>query len=406
MTGRARSERLRLGLVGLGAAGRAFLPAILAHDSFTLAAVADPDNQARAEIEQQAGAPGFDSLPSMLAGSDLDIVYIGTPTELHRDHVMLACAAGKHILTEKPMSTSLDGAKAMVDAAQAAGVLLMVGHSHSFDLPIRSMREIIAAGTLGRVRMIQTWCFTDWIYRPRRPDELNPDLGGGVTYRQGAHQFDVIRLLGGGMLKSVRATTFDWDPARKSIGAHIAYLQFSDGAAATAVYNGYGYLPSAELCFDIGEWGLPQKPEDRPPRVRTGTQVSAADELAAKRKRAKTAIPAAAPFQPFFGLTVVSCERGDLRQSPQGIYLYSESGREEIVLPTDRSPRSLVLDELADALLRDVPPIHDGRWGLANLEVCAAAIASSQSGRDVELVYQVPVPARSRAKTDELTPDR
>ncbi|MGA9949979.1 MAG: Gfo/Idh/MocA family oxidoreductase, partial [Xanthobacteraceae bacterium] len=328
MTGHTRSDRLRLGLVGLGAAGRAFLPAVLAHNSFTLGAVADPDHQTRAEIEQQTGAPGFDSLPSMLAGSDLDIIYIGTPTELHRDHVMLACAARKHVLTEKPMSTSLDGAKAMVEAAQAAGVLLMVGHSHSFDLPIRSMREIIAAGTLGRVRMIQTWCFTDWIYRPRRPDELNPDLGGGVTYRQGAHQFDVIRLLGGGMLKSVRATTFDWDPARKSIGAHVAYLQFSDGAAATAVYNGYGYLPSAELCFDIGEWGLPQKPEDRAPRLRTGTQVSAADELAAKRKRAKTAIPAAAPFQPFFGLTVVNCERGDLRQSPQGIYLYSANGRE------------------------------------------------------------------------------
>ena len=172
------------------------------------------------------------------------------------------------------------------------------------------------------------------------------------------------------------------------------------------VYNGYGYLPSAELCFDIGEWGLPQKPEDRTPPLRTGTQVSAADELAAKRKRAKTAIPAAAPFQPFFGLTVVSCERGDLRQSPQGIYLYSENGREEIVLPTDRSPRSLVLDELADALLRDVPPIHDGRWASANLEVCAAAIASSQSGRDVELTYQVPVPTLSRAESDDLTLDR
>ena len=368
------------------------MPAVLAHNSFTLAAVADADDQARAEIEQQTGAPGFDSLLSMLAGSDLDIVYIGTPTELHCDHVMLACAAGKHVLTEKPMSTSLDGAKAMVDAAQAAGVLLMVGHSHSFDLPIRSMREIIAAGTLGRVRMIQTWCFTDWVYRPRRLDELNPDLGGGVTYRQGAHQFDIIRLLGGGLLKSVRATTFDWDPARKSIGAHVAYLQFSDGAAATAVYNGYGHLSSAELCFDIGEWGLPQKPDDRSPHLRPGTQMSAADELAAKRKRAKSAIPAAAPFQPFFGLTVVNCERGDLRQSPQGLYVYSANGREEIVLPADRSPRALVLDELADAILRDVPPLHDGRWGLANLEVCAAVMASSQSGREVELLYQVPVP--------------
>ena len=60
--------------------------------------------------------------------------------------------------------------------------------------------------------MIHTWNFTDWMTRPRRPDELDVAQGGGVTYRQGAHQFDIIRLIGGGLVKSVRATTFDWDP--------------------------------------------------------------------------------------------------------------------------------------------------------------------------------------------------
>jgi phthalate 4,5-cis-dihydrodiol dehydrogenase len=387
-----KSEKLRLGLVGLGAAGRAFLPAILGHDRFELAAVAEPDKQSHAEIREQLGAASFDSLRSMLAGCALDAVYIGTPTELHRDHVALVCAAGKHVLTEKPMSTSLDGAKAMVACAQQAGVHLLVGHSHSFDLPIRTMHEIIASGELGRVRMINTWCFTDWVYRPRRPDELNPELGGGVTYRQGAHQFDVIRLLGGGMLKSVRATIFDWDPNRKSMGAHMAYLQFEDGATATAVYNGYGHLPGAELCFDIGEWGLRQGEKERVPIAKMS--AAPADELAAKRKRAKTAIPAVAPFQPFFGLTIVSCERGDLRQSPDGIYVYTHEGRREIALPADCNPRSLVLDEFADAIQGKAPPLHDGRWGLANLEVCAAAISSSQSGQEIELRHQVPVASR------------
>jgi len=51
-----------------------------------------------------------------------------------------------------------------------------------------------------------------------------------------------------------------------------------------------------------------------------------------------------------------------------------------------------VLDEFADAILGRAPALHDGRWGLANLEVCAAAIASSRSGRDVELIHQVAVP--------------
>jgi phthalate 4,5-cis-dihydrodiol dehydrogenase len=387
----ASAQQLRLGLVGLGAAGRAFLPAVTAHKSFTLAAIAEPDAQVRGEIGEQTGVLCFPDLPAMLSGCDLDAVYIGTPTELHHEHVTLACAAKKHVLTEKPMSTSLAGAKAMVKAAEKAGVLLLVGHSHSYDLPIKAMREIIDSGEVGRPRMIQNWCFTDWVYRPRRPDELNPELGGGVTYRQGSHQFDIIRLLGGGLVKSVRAATFDWDPNRSSLGAHVVFLQFADGTAATAIYNGYGHFFSAELCFDVGEWGLPQKPGASVSRA--PTTMPLADELAAKRKRALSAIPAAAPFQPFFGLTVVSCEHGDLRQSPQGILVYTDKGQREIVLPTDRSPRSLVLDEFADAILGKAPAIHDGRWGLANLEVCAAAIASAKEQREIALVYQVAVPA-------------
>jgi len=389
MTAHPNQQRLRLGLVGLGAAGRAFLPAVLAHGRFELAAVAEPGHEARGEICQRTGVGGFESLPAMLAGCDLDAVYIGTPTELHGEHVMLACAAGKHVLTEKPMSTSLDGAQAMVAAAERAGVVLLVGHSHSYDLPIKTMRDIIAGGDLGRLRMVHTWCFSDWIYRPRRPDELNPELGGGVIYRQGAHQFDIIRLLGGGLLKSVRATAFDWDPERKSLGAHVAWLRFADGATATAVYNGYGRLPGAELCFDVGEWGQPQRPQDRTAVPRAPLLPD--EEIAAKRGRAKNAIPAAAPFQPFFGLTIVSCDRGDIRQSPHGLYLYTGADREEIVLPSDCNPRTLVLDEFAAAVLDNAPAVHDGRWGLATLEVCAAVLASSQSGREVELMYQVPV---------------
>ncbi|MBO0753387.1 MAG: Gfo/Idh/MocA family oxidoreductase, partial [Bradyrhizobiaceae bacterium] len=394
MTARERSHRVRLGIAGLGAAGRAFVPAVLAHDRFTLAAVAEPDEEARGEVSSDSGACGFASLSAMLAGCDLDAVYIATPTELHGEHVMRACAAGKHVLTEKPMSTSVEGALAMVAAAERAGVLLLVGHSHSYDLPIKAMRDIIEGGTLGATRMIHTWCFSDWIWRPRRPDELKPELGGGVIYRQGAHQFDIIRLLGGGLLTSVRAAAFDWDPARPSIGAHAAWLQFADGATATAVYNGYGRLPGAELCFDVGEWGEPRLPG----RARGAAPPFADDEIAAKRRRAKNAIPAGAPFQPFFGLTVVSCERGDIRQSPHGLYLYTDKGREERVLAADSNPRSLVLDEFAAAIRGDAVAVHDGRWGVATLEVCAAVLASARSGCEVKLKHQVAVPLACPAR--------
>ena len=387
-------QRYRMGVAGVGAAGRAFLPAIRRHPGYELAAFADPVADIRDSVAADTGIAGYADLPAMLEGAALDAVYIATPTDLHPEHAALAFRAGKHVLIEKPMAVRLDQARTMIAQARSAGVMLLVGHAHGYDLPIQRMRDIIASGEIGRVRMIHTWNFTDWVYRPRRPDELLLDAGGGVTFRQGSHQFDIVRILGGGEVRSVRATTFDWDPQRSTIGAHTVFMQFADGTAATAVYNGYGHFSAMELCGDISEWGLLQPADQRRPAPRSGTGVSAAAELEAKRSRAKTAIPERAPHQPTFGLTIVSCERGDIRQSPHGLYVYTANGREEIELPTDRSPRELVLDELHDAMSGERVPVHDGAWGLANLEICLAAIRSSETGSEIVLQHQVPLPTQ------------
>jgi phthalate 4,5-cis-dihydrodiol dehydrogenase len=381
------SGKVRIGIVGMGAAGWAFVPAIRGNPAFELAAIAEPAGDMREAAAAETGASAYDSLPAMLQNAGLDAVYVATPTELHPEHVAQACAAGKHVLTEKPMAIRVDQAQVMVAAADLHKVVLQVGHSHSYDLPIAKMREIVASGALGRVRMIHTWNFTDWMVRPRRPAELDVEQGGGVIYRQGAHQIDILRLIGGGMVKSVRAQTFDWDERRPSIGAHTIFLNFADGTAATAIYNGYGHFAGAELIGGVGEWGEPMRPRTTAP---PSTPLTPEQELAAKRKRARNAIPARAPHQPHFGLTLVSCEGGDIRQSPDGLLVYSERGREEIALPNDQSPRDRVIAEFADAIAGR-PVTHTGRWGLANLEVCTAAIESSRTGREVSLIHQVPV---------------
>jgi phthalate 4,5-cis-dihydrodiol dehydrogenase len=373
----------------MGAAGWAFLPAIRGNPAFDLVAVAEPAAEVRETVAAEIGVAVHPDLPSMLSRPELDAVYIATPTELHPQHVAEVCAAKKHVLTEKPMAIRVEQAQAMIAAAERAAVVLQVGHSHSYDLPIARMREIVASGALGRVRMIHTWNFTDWMARPRRSAELDVGQGGGVTYRQGAHQVDVLRLIGGGLVKSVRATTFDWDASRRSIGAHTIYLNFADGAAATAVYNGYGYFSGAELTGGVGEWGMAEQ-AGRRAAPQPSAPVTPEQELAAKRKRARTAIPVGAPHQPHFGLTLVSCERGDIRQSPNGLLVYSDKGREEIALPKDKSPRDLVIEEFARAIAGK-PVTHSGRWGLANLEVCTAAIESSRTGKEIELKHQVPV---------------
>jgi phthalate 4,5-cis-dihydrodiol dehydrogenase len=384
-----RPEVLRLGIVGLGTAGRSLLAPIEAHRETRLVAVCDPAAPDAAEVAARFGARTYASIEALLDDPDVDAVYIATPTELHEQHAVLAAQARKHVLVEKPMAIELAQAQRMIDAAERAGVVLLVGHSHSYDEPYRAMREVIASGTLGRVRVMHSMYFSDWLYRPRRPEELDASRGGGITFRQGAHQFDILRLLGGGLVQSVRAKTFDWDPARPAIGAHSAFLTFANGAVATALYNGYGAFLSAELCWGIGELGSPLGVEEAGAKRREFRARAGADEREAKRQRAAAGVASRAPFQPFFGWIVASCEGGDLRQSPTGLYQYTERGREEIALRTDRSTRDLVLAELVDTILGRRRALHDGRWGLANLEVCEAVLTSSALDREVALSHQV-----------------
>lgn len=385
----SRAWRVRLGIAGMGAAGQAFAAALRHYPGIEWVALAEPADAVRERCREERGVSAYASLDQMLAHPGLDAVYVATPTQLHARQTVQAAQAGKHVLVEKPMAQSLEAARTMVDAAARAGVVLVVGHSHSHDLPIRRMHQLIASGELGRVGMVNTWCYTDWVHRPRRPDELDSDLGGGVTFRQGSHQFDILRLLCGGKARSLRARTFDWNAARPTVGAHSVWIEFENGAAATAVYNGYGGFSTMDLCDGISEWGVRQPAASRKAHGPDAWSGSPQDELQAKRERAATAIPGQAPHQPFFGITLASCERGDIRQSPQGLYVYERGGMREIVLPVDRSPRQLALDEFRDAIAGRQPALHDGRWGLATLEICVAALRSASSGAEVRLCEQV-----------------
>lgn len=386
---------IRVGMAGFGSAGRSFVPAIHAHSGFELVAVAEPMQSLHHEIAAATGATVYASVGQMLEHPGLDAVYVATPTSLHEEHVVQVVSAGKHVLVEKPMAINVERAKSMVAAITASGVACVVGHSHGFDLPVRAMREIIEGGSLGRVRMVNTWCYTDWMFRPRRADELDVAQGGTVTYRQGSHQFDLLRVLCGGNAKSVRARTFEFGAGNRGIGAHTVFIEFVDGAVATAIYNGYGNFQSTELCFNVTEGGFHQPPGPSLRAQATAAENApppSADEIQrAKQARARAADRSRAPQQPFFGITLVSCEHGDIRQSPQGLLIYQDGGVRELTLPAGSGPRELVLDEWREAILTGKRPLHDARWGLANLEICDAAIRSSASGQEVPLHHQVAV---------------
>jgi phthalate 4,5-cis-dihydrodiol dehydrogenase len=383
---------LRLGIVGMGAASRQLLPAVEKRPELRIAAICDPLASVRETVAATYGALPVADLETLLAADVVDAVYVATPTDLHAGQVVAAANAGKHVLCEKPMATTLAEATAMIAAADRNGVVFQVGHSHSYDEPYRAMRELIASGKLGRVRQLHNMYYSDWVYRPRRPEELDANLGGGITFRQGAHQFDILRLLGGGRVKSVRAQTFDWDPARPVIGAHSVFLTFEDGAVATAIYNGYGAFMSSEVTYDAGEVGYPH---DVAPGSARARMTAASSESEAQAKVARAAKPAEsqlAPNQPFFGWTIASCEGGDIRQSATGLYVYTERGREELPLRLDRTTREPVIEEFLDVIAGKRESLHDGKWARANLEVCVATIASAKSGCEVALAHQTGLP--------------
>src|ERR1700674_3936932 len=251
-------RRLRMGIAGLGRAFTLMLPTLAADPPAGLVAAADPRSEATQRFAADFGARTYDTVEALCADSDVEVVYIATPHEDHAAHVSTATAHGRHVLVEKPMAITLAECRQMIAAAERACVCLIVGHSHSFDRPILRAREIIAGGALGAVRMINAQYYTDFVYRPRRPEELVTERGGGVVFSQGAHQIDIVRLLGGGRVRSVRALTGAWDRNRPTEGAFAALLSFADGAFASILYSGYARFDSEELGGGIGELGVPK----------------------------------------------------------------------------------------------------------------------------------------------------
>ncbi|WP_211176949.1 Gfo/Idh/MocA family protein [Pseudonocardia acidicola] len=387
-------ETLRLGIVGLGVAGEVLLPFVERHPDYVVAAGADPAAAAR-DAFAGPGRAVFAELEQMCASGAVDVVYVASPTHLHAEHAITALRTGHHVIVEKPMAVSVESAEAMVAAADEAGRILVVGHSQSFEAPVRAMRRIVTSGELGALRAVNAWYYTDWMFRPRTPDELDPTMGGGVPLRQGAHHVDIVRYLGGGLLRSVRGRVGRWDPRRPGAGAYSAYLEFEDATPATIVYSGYDHFASTELTFGIGETGQPM----------TGYAVArrrltqAAGTPEAEVKRGIAAAPSrqrellrGGDHQPFFGLVVLSCERGDVRVSPNGLRVYGDERVTEIPLAGEEVGRTAMLSEVADAVRTGSAAEHDGRWGLANLEVCLALVDSSRTRSEVFLTRQVPLP--------------
>jgi phthalate 4,5-cis-dihydrodiol dehydrogenase len=361
------------------------LPALVQDPRVELVAAADPREEARRRFEQDFKGNAYPSLDKLCSDGSVEAVYVATPHEMHAEHVKLCARHGKHILVEKPLAITLDECRSMVDAARKAGVQLVVGHSHSFDAPVLLARKLIDGGEFGAVRMITAIQFTDFMYRPRRPEELDTSKGGGVVFSQGAHQVDVVRLLAGSRVKSVRAMARSWDPSRRTEGAYSCFLEFGSGACATLAYSGYAHFDSDEFMGWIAESGHPKDPGAHG----AARKALKEDEAELKMRRnfggADYSPAKIAPFHQHFGVVIVSCEKADLRLLPGGVMVYADGAQRLEALAAPQVHRKEVIDELYGAVVEGRAPLHDGEWAYATMQACLAILESSRTGREILL---------------------
>lgn len=395
-------QPVRLGVIGIGVGAAEILPAMERAIYIDLFAGCDINPSVRERFkERYPNARVYATAEEMVKDPDVEAVWVATPNRYHGPMTLLAAQHGKHVVVEKPMALNMQEAEAMVETCEKNGVKLIAGHTQSFKPHIRLMRQIVRSGELGALGAINAVAYTDWVIRPRTAEELDPEQGGGLVYRQTPHQIDSIRSIGGGRLKSVRGTYGQWLKGRPIPGYYAAFMEFESGASAVAIHNGYGHFLASELV----PWGdantryTPAERADLRRQIAAGTRREDEEKLAlriggeAEKRIFRRESSEREKWKPNdLGIVIVSCERGELRQSPYGVYVYSDDGVRDLRLGPDARGRDQELKELYNAVRLGKPVFHSGAWGMATLEVGLAITESARTHKDIQLTHQVELP--------------
>jgi predicted dehydrogenase len=251
---------IRIGLIGAGGiAGAHVAGYALNPETVTFAAVADP---VRANAEKRAGKTGaaiYADYTDMLAEADIDAVDICLPHHLHKDAIVAAARAGKHILCEKPLCLTPEEARDVAAAVEEAGVTLMCAHNQLFLPAVAKAKELIEAGTLGRVYEVRT---TDSFFNDFDPENMGwrahaKTSGGGELIDTGYHPTYLMLHLAGGVPVEVTAmlATHRLGFMEGEDSANVL-VRFDNGVIGTLVTS-WAYEPAdgTERFSAVGELG-------------------------------------------------------------------------------------------------------------------------------------------------------
>lgn len=187
-------EPVRIGLIGCGRIGQKHLQALVHLEDAKLVATCDVELERAAGAAVAFDAEAYDDPARLLEREDLEAVVVATPSGTHPDLVRMALARGVHVLVEKPLALTYAQAKAVVDEAQAAGVLMAVTHFNRLLPAVARSLEAFHQGRMGR--MVAGEVSVLWSRPQSYYDEAawrgTRAMDGGVLFNQAIHALDVL----------------------------------------------------------------------------------------------------------------------------------------------------------------------------------------------------------------------
>src|SRR5258708_3935899 len=339
----AGGRRLGWGIAGASdIAARYMVPAIRQRPDAHVIAVASRSSERAAKFAADNSiSKWYGSVAEMAAGPAGDVVYIGSGNRLHREQTMVAAAAHKAVLCEKPLALTITDAIDMVAACKRSGVILGVNHHLRGAAKVIAVRDLVKAGRIGRplaIRLAHTAFLPEHLRTWRITD---PEAGGGPLNDRGTHDFDALRFILGDEVVDVTAMTAEQGMTAAGIEDEVmGVLRFAGGAIASfhAAYN---------LRF-----------------------TSSALEI--------------------YGTGGAVIGRGILVGSGGGEVLFRDSsGDHPLELEEAMNPYEGTVQAFCDAVGNGGSPAATGEDGLWSLAIAVAARESARSGHSVQPAFRV-----------------
>lgn len=269
-------DQLRIGMIGCGeiAVQTAKGIAGAAHAQHVM--VMDVDERVARDLGDTYGVPATTSVDALLANPDVDAVYIAVPHYLHAPITLQALGAGKHVLLEKPIATTLRDADAIIAAAKQAGRTLSIAFTAQVDRTMQAARRLIAEGAIGKV------IGTRIVYRSQKPESywhggysgriqtdwrtMKAKAGGGILIMNAVHDLNTLRFVTGLEVQRV-AAEYDTFTTPVEVEDFIAVTyRYANGAigtveAGSAVPGGDPFKEASRIYGERGQITLGRQPQ-------------------------------------------------------------------------------------------------------------------------------------------------